>query len=74
MQINIRLSTQKEAHSRVSYNLLDLFGDLGGVLEVLTILLHVMIAPWVEFTQMSKALRSLYLIKTAKYKGDFKKD
>lgn len=41
---------------------------------MLTVVLHVMLTPWLDFTQAVKAIKSLYLVKTGKHASAFKKD
>ncbi len=55
------------SHSREVYNLLDLMGDLGGVIEIFIIFFGVFIFPISEhaFTMKAKALEKLFLARTA---------
>jgi len=51
-------------HVREAYNLMDLIGDLGGVLELMALLFSFIISPISEFSFFLKALEKLYLVKT----------
>ena len=51
--------------------MLDLFGEFGGVLEVLIIILEVIISPWASFSFQLKALQKLYWVRTEKHKHLF---
>ena len=60
----ISLSNETFKHSRKVYSLLDLFGDLGGLLEVLMIICSNLIAPWAAFKFNFKAIQKLYYVFT----------
>jgi len=46
------------------YNVLDLLGDLGGVLEIITLIIGFFIYPVSEFSFILKAAKRLYLVRT----------
>lgn len=58
-------------HERSTYSLLDLFGEFGGVLEMLLIILEAVIAPWASFSFQLEALQKLYWVRTEKHKNVF---
>lgn len=60
----VSLSNETIQHSRQIYSLLDLFGDLGGLLEVLSIIFSACIAPWAAFKFDYKAISKLYNVHT----------
>lgn len=43
------MSDQMKVYSRTIYGLLGVFGDFGGLLEVVMLILAFVISPWVEF-------------------------
>jgi hypothetical protein len=51
-------------HQREVYNLLDLIGDLGGVLEVIIAFFGLFIYPISEFSFFLTALERLFLART----------
>ena len=51
-------------HSREVYNILDLIGDLGGVLEVFSLIFGLFVAPIAEHSFTMRAMRKLFLAKT----------
>jgi len=53
---NIAIASTKVAHSREVYNTLDLIGDLGGVLEVISLVFAVFLVPFSEHSFVLKAL------------------
>ena len=44
--------------------MLDVFGDFGGLLEVLKILCSFFLAPWTQFKLGIKLIQKLYLVRT----------
>ena len=52
MIFEIRLSEETITHSRVVYSILDLFGDFGGLLEVITIMAAVFVTPIADFNML----------------------
>ena len=52
------------SHSREVYNLLDLMGDLGGIIEVLIFGCSFFVTPISEHSFILKALKKLFLAKT----------
>jgi len=60
----IQLSTTVSINKREAYTLLDLSGDLGGVIEIFTIALGILLSPFAEFLFNLKAIEKLYLAKT----------
>lgn len=60
----LTLSDETFLHTRKTYDLLDLSGDFGGLLEVLTILCSMLIAPWAAFKFDFKAIQKLFLVHT----------
>jgi hypothetical protein len=51
-------------HERYVYGILELFGDLGGLLEILFLIGAFLVGPIPEYNFVWKALRKLYLAKT----------
>ena len=83
--LTVSLAATKIEHTREVYNLMDLIGELGGVLEILIVLCSYFVCPISEHTFVLKALESLYLgrtfdknlfvksnLKTKKHKNKFK--
>ena len=62
--INIQLSADTTTTSRSVYNLFDLFGDFGGLSEVVLLLSGLLMAPIAEHFFVIKALQKLYLANT----------
>ena len=71
--LNFMIDESKISHSREVYNLMDLIGDLGGVLEVIIFLFGFFLFPASEFSFVIKALQKLYLARTSQ-SGLFKND
>ena len=71
--LNFFVDTLMISHSREVYNLMDLIGDLGGVLEVITFMFGIFLVPISEFSFVIKALQKLYLARTTQT-GLFKND
>ena len=63
--MNFFIDAVKISHSREVYNILDLIGDLGGVLEVIIFVFGVFLFPISEFSFVMKALEKLYLARTS---------
>ena len=61
---DITLMPQQQEHSREVYNLLDLMGDLGGVLEVFIFACGIILFPISEHSFVIKALQILFLART----------
>ena len=64
LNIVIGISENKKEHSREVYNLMDLIGDLGGVLDLLVLLAGIFICPISEHSFFLKAFSMLFLAKT----------
>ena len=47
--IQVEIADTTMSHTRKVYGMLDLFGDFGGLLEVLSILIALIVAPWAEY-------------------------
>lgn len=60
------LSSNEVVHSRRIYSLLDLFGDYGGLSEVLSLILALFLAPWAELNYYLKAIQKMYTVKSKK--------
>jgi hypothetical protein len=60
-KVNIQALNKKVEHSREVYNLLDLIGDIGGVLDVLLLLFGLLIYPISEHSFVLKAIEKLFL-------------
>ena len=43
---------------------MDLLGELGGVLEVILLLLTLFVGPFTELSYIMKALENLYIVRT----------
>lgn len=50
---------------RQVYNLLDLIGDLGGVIEIFMLLMSFIVSPISQFSFNMEALYTLYVAKTS---------
>ena len=57
------LQTQSVDHTRKVYNILDLLSDLGGVLEIISLLFGFLILPISEFSFILKAAKRLYMVR-----------
>ena len=51
-------------HTRVVYCIQDLLGDVGGIIEILYLILGIVINPFSSICLQLKALSQLYLVKT----------
>ena len=51
-------------HKRVAYGIIDLLGDLGGVLEVIVAVLGVMILPISKYSFELKVLENMFIVHT----------
>lgn len=58
------ISSESLKHTRQIYGLLDIFGDFGGLLDFLSLIIGVIFAPWSEFKFLTKAIEKLYLVRT----------
>jgi hypothetical protein len=63
-QVKIVLDSNSIEHERSRYNLLDLLGDLGGVLEVFMLVFGLIAFPISEFSFVMKAISILFLART----------
>jgi hypothetical protein len=61
---HIVLDQQYVAHKREIYNMFDLLGDLGGVIQVVMICGSVLIGPISYHSFVLKAIRRIYLANT----------
>ena len=61
---------EEGVNERTSYGLFDLFGDLGGLLEILTLIGTALLSIYAEHSFLMKALAKLYKART-KLKGLF---
>jgi hypothetical protein len=64
LRIEIGLETRVEMHMTSVYNLMDLVGDIGGVLEIFFIIFSIFLVPLSEFGYELKALKMLYQVKS----------
>ena len=53
-----------ETHSREIYTILDLFGDFGGLMEVLLLVTQFLVSSWSEHSFNLKAIQKLFLVKS----------
>ena len=60
------LSEQQIIHERKCYNLMDLFGDVGGISEMFGILVMFLLANYPKFSFNLKALEKLYIAKCSR--------
>ena len=67
LKMMLIMASDVTQHSRKTYGLLDVFGDFGGLNEVVTTIFFVILAPWVQFNFNVKALQKLYNVKTKKH-------
>ena len=58
------MSSEIIEHEREVFNFMDLIGNLGGVMELLTLLIGWFILPVSEHSFILKAFQKLYLAKT----------
>lgn len=58
------LTTTQKVHERQVYGLLDMMGDLGGVIEIIMILSQLALSGLSEHSFLLKAIEKLYLVKT----------
>jgi hypothetical protein len=63
-EVQIFLDSIQIDHERTIYNFLDLMGDLGGVMEVFTLVFGIFIFPVSEFSFLLKGISILYLART----------
>ena len=61
-----------ETHSREIYNILDLLGDFGGLMEVFLLVAQFFVAPWAEHIFNLKAIQKMFLVKS-KTRSQFKR-
>ena len=64
MWIDFALKDETLNHSRQVYGILDLFGDLGGVVEVILTLGALSLSSFTEHSFVIKALQKFYLAGT----------
>ena len=64
-------SDEEVVNERTSYGLFDLFGDLGGLVEILSLLGAALLSAYAHHSFLIKALSKLYKART-KAKGLFK--
>lgn len=64
LEIMLELSEKQIVHTRRSYSVLDMFGELGGVKEVLVIIITVSLSSWAEFRFNLKAIQRLFAVRT----------
>ena len=60
----ISLHDQYILHSRSGYGMLEIIGDLGGVMEVFLFCLAIIVRPFAVFSFNMKALQKMFLAKT----------
>ena len=60
----IQLKNDSITHVRETYRLIDILGDLGGVIEILMLVLGTFLFPISEHSFILKALQKLYLART----------
>ena len=58
------LSYNQLTHRRTSYNLLLLFGDIGGIGRALTFIFSLLLIGYSDFSFKMKAIEKLYIAKT----------
>ena len=58
------LSSELLTHTRKTYDVFQLFGELGGILEVAMITFQFLLSPLAQFLFEMKAIKTLYLAKT----------
>ena len=61
----IAISDQQVVHERKVYGILDLLGEMGGVLDILVSILGIFLFLITEYSFILKALEKLYLAKTS---------
>ena len=61
--MTVGIGSSRVEHTREAYTILNLVGDLGGVLEVFLVLLGIFIYPMSEFSFYLKAMERLFLAK-----------
>ena len=66
LTMSIELKEQQKSHSRQIYGILDLFGDFGGLKEVVTLVLELIVAPWAEHIFTLTAIKKLFLVSNSR--------
>ena len=64
------IGDEEGINERTSYGLIDLFGDLGGILEILNLIGFALLGAYAEHSFLIKAFSKLYKVRT-KVKGLF---
>jgi len=64
LELEFDISENTLSHERKVYSVLDLFGDLGGVIEILMLTCAFLIEPLASHSFLSKAFSLLFLAKT----------
>ena len=62
--VQLYIDLLSETQTREIYNILDLFGDFGGLMEVLIIVTELIVAPWAEHIFNLKAIQKLFFVKS----------
>lgn len=64
VRTNIYLSSLQKTNDRAIYGLIDLLGDLGGVLEVIMVITGIFICPISEHHFILQATKRMFLART----------
>ena len=65
LQITVIQSETERFHERKVYNIMDLLGDIGGILEAFTIFWGIIILPFSEFEFYQSAASKLFYVKAS---------
>ena len=63
--LNIEASLNELSHSRQVYTIIELFGDVGGVLEIFVLLFIFFVQPLTDFSLSIKFIEKFYKQKVA---------
>ena len=62
----MQLGQEKIEHTRTSYNIISIMGEVGGFSGLIISIFAVIIAPFQEFTFTLRILKKLYMAKTVR--------
>ena len=66
--IYFSLSEHEVLHSREAFNIIDMLGDLGGLVDIIIVVFSLFVSPYASTSFMVKLLSKLYKVKTKKMK------
>ncbi len=62
--ISLEIGPASTLYQRVSYNLIDVAKDVGGLTNVMVVILSLLNMPFANFSSFTKAIKRLYFAKT----------